>query len=253
MKAKYIVIILCFIFPALGTADTIILKNGKSIAVKKAWEEGGLVKGELLGSVVGYPKDQVLRIEIDKNTQPQILKSGFKFDVWASGISTYECMNIAELKDIPIHRDRLISANKHFNPAISRKYAETSRRFYYKDQILGKWARINLVFTPKSKKLYAMSINWSGAGVSKSSDFFQEIREVMIKKYGKPSSSRKETLFKKIFWEINKDAYAMLQGGSGFIQLHYFDRNYLELAETESVSIKNSERQNYLKKDTEKF
>ena len=37
MKAKYLVVLLCLLFPALGTADTIILKNGKSIEVKKVW------------------------------------------------------------------------------------------------------------------------------------------------------------------------------------------------------------------------
>ena len=200
MKTIYLTIVLCCVFPALGAADTIILKSGKSIAVQKAWEENGLVKGDLFGSVIGYPKAQVERVEIDEVVQPAMPKNGFRYDFWKSGLNVYEFMDIAERNDIPIHRDGLISSNKHFNPAISRKYITTSRKFYYKDQILGKWARVDLIFTPKSGKLYTLSINWSGAGVSSNSEFFTEVMAILNKKYGKPFDTRKEILFHKKFW-----------------------------------------------------
>ena len=45
----------------------------------------------------------------------------------------------------------------------------------------------------------------------------------------------------------------MLQGSSGTIQLHYFDRNHLKLEETESASIKKVEHQKHMKKDTDKL
>ena len=253
MKRKYLIIILCVLLPAYTIADTIILKNGKSIEVKKVWEENGLVKGEFLGSVIGYPKDQVERIEFDKNDQDIKPDSGFRFDVWRSGLNIYEVMDIGERNDIPIHRDGLISVNKHFNPIVSRKYADTYRKFYYKDQILGKWARVNLVFTPKSKKLYSLSINWSGQGMSKNSEFFSEVRSLMTQKYGAPSETAKQIIFHKIFWTINRDAYAMLQGSGGSSKLHYFDKIYLKTAETESATIKEAAHQKSVKKDANKF
>jgi hypothetical protein len=191
MKAKYLVVLLCLFFPTLGTADTIILKNGKSIEVKKAWKEDDLIKGEVFGSVIGYPKDQVERIEIGESDQAAKPNSGFVFDDWRSGISIYEFMDIAERNDVPIHRDGLISINKHFNPAMSRKYADTAGKFYYKDQIMGKWARVDLVFTPKSKKLYTLSINWSGQGVSNKSGFFADVRKFQTK-----------TGFKSVFSQV---------------------------------------------------
>jgi hypothetical protein len=194
MKAKYLVVLLCLFFPALGTADTIILKNGKSLEVKKVWEEDDLIKGEVFGSVIGYPKDQIERIEIDENDQAAKPNSGFVFDVWRSGISIYEFMDIAERNDVPIHRDGLISINKHFNPAMSRKYADTAGKFYYKDQIMGKWARVDLVFTPKSKKLYTLSINWSGQGVSNKSGFFADVRKFQTK-----------TGFKSVFSQVKSE------------------------------------------------
>jgi hypothetical protein len=194
MKAKYLVVLLCLFFPTLGTADTIILKNGKSIEVKKAWKEDDLIKGEVFGSVIGYPKDQVERIEIGESDQAAKPNSGFVFDDWRSGISIYEFMDIAERNDVPIHRDGLISNNKHFNPAMSRKYADTAGKFYYKDQIMGKWARVDLVFTPKSKKLYTLSINWSGQGVSNKSGFSADVRKFQTK-----------TGFKSVFSQVKSE------------------------------------------------
>jgi hypothetical protein len=194
MKAKYLVVLLCLFFPTLGTADTIILKNGKSIEVKKAWKEDDLIKGEVFGSVIGYPKDQVERIEIGESDQAAKPNSGFVFDDWRSGISIYEFMDIAERNDVPIHRDGLISINKHFNPAMSRKYADTAGKFYYKDQIMGKWARVDLVFTPKSKKLYTLSINWSGQGVSNKSGFSADVRKFQTK-----------TGFKSVFSQVKSE------------------------------------------------
>ncbi len=217
------------------------------------WEEDDLIKGEVFGSVIGYPKDQVERLEIGESDQAAKPNSGFVFDDWRSGISIYEFMDIAERNDIPIHRDGLISINKHFNPIVSRKYAETYRKFYYKDQILGKWARVDLVFTPNTKKLCTLSIKWNGQGVSKESEFFTEVKSIMSKKYGAPSKTDKEYLIHKIFWNINQNAYAMLQGGGGFSQLHYFDKHYLNLAENESAKTKATEHHNALKKDAEKF
>lgn len=50
----------------LATADTIFFKNGTRVDVPKTWEEDGKIKCEMYGSVVGYPKKNVLRVE--KNT-----------------------------------------------------------------------------------------------------------------------------------------------------------------------------------------
>ena len=132
MKAICLAVILCCFLPVPGAADTIILKSGKSIAVKKVWEEDGHIKGELFGSVIGYPKAQVERVEINENVRPAMQKSGFRFDIWRSGFSLDEFMDIAERNDIPIHRDGLISANKHFNRAIAGNIAKRAGNFIIK-------------------------------------------------------------------------------------------------------------------------
>jgi len=47
-------------------------------------------------------------------------------------------------------------------PDVSRKYADTADKFYYKDNLLGKWSTVTLSFTPVSKLLWSVGINWSG-------------------------------------------------------------------------------------------
>lgn len=47
-------------------ADTIILKNGKTIETRAAWEAGDMIKCYRFGAVVGYPKSLVAEIRGDK-------------------------------------------------------------------------------------------------------------------------------------------------------------------------------------------
>lgn len=44
-------------FDKKAAADTIFLKNGRSIECARIWEEGDIVKARIHGAVVGYPKD----------------------------------------------------------------------------------------------------------------------------------------------------------------------------------------------------
>jgi hypothetical protein len=57
---------LLFIFltsPSLAGADAIVLKNGNRIEAERVWEEGGEYKCDQYGGVVGFPKQEVLRVE----------------------------------------------------------------------------------------------------------------------------------------------------------------------------------------------
>jgi hypothetical protein len=74
-------------------------------------------------------------------------------------------MAIAQEKDIFILRGGLISGGKHFNPDVSTKYLDTAHEFYYNSDLLGKRAKINLIFTPESKFLSTVRIQWLGVCV----------------------------------------------------------------------------------------
>ncbi|MCP4351230.1 MAG: trypsin-like serine protease [Desulfobacterales bacterium] len=55
----------------VSSADVVFLKNGKKIKTKEAWEEGGQVKCYRFGTIVGYPKDLVERIEKEQITEEE--------------------------------------------------------------------------------------------------------------------------------------------------------------------------------------
>jgi hypothetical protein len=62
-KGLLVVLIMFFILPSLAGADAIVLKNGNRIEAQRVWEEDGNVKCNQYGGVVGFPKQEVLRVE----------------------------------------------------------------------------------------------------------------------------------------------------------------------------------------------
>jgi hypothetical protein len=138
MRAIGLAIIFSIMCPMMLFADRIILKDGRGIQVDGVWEENDQIKGRLKGAIVGFLKSDVERIETDPIDQPDQAHDGFQFDVWRSGLTVYEVMDIAERSDIPITRDGLITTNKNFNSDMSRKYAQSHNKFYYQKTLLGK-------------------------------------------------------------------------------------------------------------------
>ncbi len=65
MFRKSLFFIVCMAIPCLAFADTIYFKNGKTLKAERAWEEDGQIKCDRSGTVVGYPKNIVLRVETD--------------------------------------------------------------------------------------------------------------------------------------------------------------------------------------------
>ena len=80
-------------------------------------------KEDQKGLLSGFSKKDVERIEIDPVEPPSQGHEGFRFDVWRSGLTVYQVMDIAERNDIPIARDGLITISKNFKADMSRKYA----------------------------------------------------------------------------------------------------------------------------------
>jgi len=55
--------LLLLLFPLFSEADTVFLKNGMKFTSDKVWEENGEIKCYLNGLVVGFPKEDVTRID----------------------------------------------------------------------------------------------------------------------------------------------------------------------------------------------
>ena len=171
MRALGLTLIFTIMSPLAIFADKVVLKDGRTIRLEGIWEENDQVKGRSKGAVVGFSKKDVERIEIDPVEPPSQGHEGFRFDVWRSGLTVYQVMDIAERNDIPIARDGLITISKNFKADMSRKYARSHNRFHYQSTLLGRPAKVELQFTPKSRKLYTLSISWGGPGASKTEPF----------------------------------------------------------------------------------
>ena len=105
---------LLIMLPVQTIADTVILKNGKTIQSEKCWEDGELIKCKLYGQTIGYSKSDVAEYRLNSKPVPKTI--GFKFDIWSSGLSVNEVIDIAEANNKPLHRDGLISSNQGSNP-----------------------------------------------------------------------------------------------------------------------------------------
>lgn len=72
---KFAFIVMLHFIATLTYADTIVLKNGKKLDVEGTWEKDGKIMCVMYGSVVGIPKEDVLRVihteENNDNFTPQ--------------------------------------------------------------------------------------------------------------------------------------------------------------------------------------
>ncbi|QTA84909.1 LamG domain-containing protein [Desulfonema magnum] len=63
MKRSLVLSVLFLLLPLIAGADTIFFKDGRQIETAETWEEGGQIKCYRFGSVIGYPKQSIERIE----------------------------------------------------------------------------------------------------------------------------------------------------------------------------------------------
>jgi hypothetical protein len=227
-----IVVFLTLTIPFSVQADTLILKSGREIEASKCWHEGEIIKCEKFGQVIGFSQSEVETVILDK--QAAVPADGFLFDIWRSGISVAEAVDLAQDHDIPLHKAGIISINKHFNPKVCRPYANTATEFEYNAQLLGRQARIAMKFTPTSKKLYSIRLVWSGPGISKKSEFRDQIEAMLTKKYGKPAKIKEHYIFRTYDFKINKFSFVTMRPGGNYVMLEYLDNRLVKLAEDET-------------------
>jgi hypothetical protein len=238
------------LIPHVALSDTLILKSGKTIQSSSCWEDGDLIKCKLHGQSVGYPRSDVAELRVDAPAPAAKPANGFRFDIWQSGITVNDAIDIAEANDKPFHKHGLISNNKTFNPKMCRPYADTAIQFYYKDQIFGKWATLNFNFTPTSKRLYSLEVAFSGPGISKNSEFRERIEEMLSKKYGNTPRITEHIVFQTYDWTINDNATVTMRLGGNSIHVICADDTLTKKAENEKLE---QVRSGFTNTDKEKF
>ena len=232
-RIYFIVVFLIFTFSLVARADTLILKSGRKIESPKCWYEGDIIKCEKFGQIIGFSKSEVESAILDKQAAAPV--DGFLFDIWRSGISVAEAIDLAQDHDVPLHKVGIISANKHFDPKMSRPYADTATEFEYIDQLLGRNAKIVLKFTPTGKKLYSIRIGWSGPGISKESPFRDQIESLLTKKYGKPVKVKEHYIFRTYKFKINRFSSVTMRPGGNYVMLEYLDNRLVQPPEDEKT------------------
>jgi hypothetical protein len=229
-----IAVFLMFTVPFFARADTLILKSGRKIEASKCWYEGEIIKCEKFGQIIGFSQSEVDAVILDK--QAAAPADGFLFEIWRSGITVAEAIDLAQDHDIPLHKSGIISVNKHFDPKLCLPYADSATEFEYNAQLLDRSARIELKFTPTSKKLYSIRMVWSGPGISKKSVFRDQIEAMLTKKYGEPVRIEDHIIFRTYDFKINKFSIVTMRPGGNYVMLEYLDNRLAQVAEDETTA-----------------
>jgi hypothetical protein len=119
--------ILCvFLFARSATADVIHLRNGKKLEVERAWEEGDRIRYEHKGSIFGFSKELVERIESGPyHSEPHDFASpispqrsqSVSVEVLAETLNLGEATSIADpevIRDGQVDQNRLTTIEKAF-------------------------------------------------------------------------------------------------------------------------------------------
>ncbi len=237
MPTKLLIVALTFALSTITAADTIILNNGRRIEVERAWEEGGQIKGSIYGATIGYPKEQIESIE-RKREYRRDEKEMLGFDVWNLGMGIEEVINVSERNDIPLRKEGLIGSYKHFHPSV-RKHAQSAIQFYYDCELLRRWAKVKLNFTPISKQLSKITVQWRGLNANNHIQFKAEIEELLINKYGAPMRRFKENLFfEKTVWEVQKTGTISIRSSRSAVDVEYSDKGMVSQEQARSKKSK---------------
>ncbi len=234
-----------------GFADVIYLKNGKRVVADRVWEEGDQIRCELFGSVIGYPKEAVERIESDTSVKKS--RSTFKFDLWRSGTDLKSLYRIASRNDIPLRwRGEKAGDREHFDPAIEQT-GEGRSDLLYSETLLGYPATVQLTITPTSRKLASVAIRWFLPDNEARRDLVEDVSLILSDKYEGPDAGAPSQPADSRVWQINDACRATLRTRKETIFLTYRDDMMVELAAGEREEIRRLRRQEHIRKGRDKY
>lgn len=244
-----LVVILCIhamiIIPVICLSDTLYLKDGRVIESESVWQEDDYYQYTMYGATVGISKNKVESVVYSKVVEPS-----FQFDVWAFGSTVEKSFNVAERNDIPLHKSGIISANKHFHPMV-RKYSD-ARHFYYRTTLLGHFAKVELFFTPISRQLHTVNIQWPNQK-TKDPKLTNEIISMISEKYGKYNKRYKKLFYSTTEWTTEDGNRIELNVSSTAIYLNYLHTELMQMDYRENETLKIQRIKAGSKKDKNKF
>jgi len=234
--------------PGFCFSDTLHLKDGRKIQADTIWEEDGYYMYTAHGATVGIPKEKVSKVDYSRQSNKN---NSFQFDIWPFGTTVAESINIAERRNIPLHKSGIITINKGFHPQV-RKYSDAIH-FYYNTNLLGHFSKVELYFTPVSKRLHTVNIQWPNQK-TKDPKLANEIISMISEKHGKPKSHGKRRLFYSDTEWITQDGNRIVMSiSSTAIFLNYLHTNLRQLDYEETENLKLQKIKKGAARDKNKF
>ena len=182
--------------------------------------------------------------------------SAFTFDKWESGIELSEAIDIARDNNMPIAKEGLHHGSKRFNWQLL-KGRERHRNFYYRQELLGENAKVNLYFTKESKTLYRVRVRWVITG-QKTKEFQEMLYALLDKKYGNrsiviPQNLGEYVFFKNRVWKPNSKTEVQTRSSTSMVEVTYLDKEYEKENQNELLQIKKKKKLQIIVKDAGKF
>ncbi|MDD3815557.1 MAG: hypothetical protein PHZ02_13035 [Desulfocapsaceae bacterium] len=166
----------------------------------------------------------------------------FVFDQWESGMDINTIYSIAKKNDIPLHKEGLISTNKRYNSLMCEEYRDTATAYYYPVNLLGEFAKVNLLLTPLGKKVYQVSIVWNKRQQGKKSEFTNDVKKTIEQKYGAAKKLNGNIFADEFFWSVNDGTQITIKSSHGDLSLIYEDKIMKDMLDKEQASIANQKK-----------
>jgi len=210
-----------------ASADTIVLTNGRRIEVELAWQEGDVVKGNLYGSVVQYPRREVARILTDAPVDDH---QPLRFGLWQLGMTEDQVLAKAKTHSITLRpQDVPAVPGIPIDPSPS-----APEGFRYQDELLGNRAGVRLNFTAQTRILWRIQVVWRGDVQINQSRLKRDIANRYRNEYGRPDSHLKHSWFSEsIHWTVGDSGTIRLRSDKGVLALAYSDATLVDRYERE--------------------
>jgi hypothetical protein len=131
--------------------------------------------------------------------------------------------NVAQKNNINLQKGETKAESTSPSKSTDKPDSPSGVKMEYSEDILGKQARIELVFTPESQTLHRLSIRWPDLQESTDTEFYNKVVSSLMTGYGKPVQN-KSTLFDRVYkWNITKNSTLELIWGKHIFVINFSD------------------------------
>ena len=131
--------------------------------------------------------------------------------------------SVAQKNNINLQKGEFKAENTAPSTSTHNPDSPSGIKMEYSENILGKQARIELLFTPVSQTLHRLTIRWPELQVPTDSEFFNTVVSSLMNGYGDPVQD-KSTLFDGVYkWNINKNSTVELIWGKQIFLINFSD------------------------------